>query len=63
MNSLGHKSSLKKQTFGKKGSLSCEKNLLAFFSRSIQLDKYQGTLYKGPQGNLTFTVDVITSIL
>ena len=47
----------------KKGSLSSEKNFLAIFSRSIEHDKYQGTIYKGPEGFLTITVEVIRSIL
>ena len=44
MDSLGAKRLLKTQTFGKKGSLSSEKSILAFFSRSIEHHKYQGTI-------------------
>ena len=47
----------------KKGSLSSEKNFLAYFSRSIEHDKSRETIYKGTQGILTITVDVIRSIL
>ena len=63
MNYLGPKRLLKTQTFGKKGSLSSEKNFLAFFSRSIEHDKYQRTIYNGPHGVLTTTMEVIRSIL
>ena len=31
---------------------------MAYFSRSIEQDKYQGTIYEGPQGILTITVEV-----
>ena len=47
----------------KKGSLSSEKNFLAIFSRDIEHNKYQETIYKGPQGFLAITVEVIRSIL
>ena len=47
----------------KEGSLSSEKNVLAYFARSFEHDKYQGTLHQGPQGVLTLTVEVIRSIL
>ena len=46
-----------------KGSFSTENNILAFFPRSIEHDKYQGTINKGPQDILTITVEVIRSIL
>ena len=54
---------LKTQIFGKKGSLSVGKNFLPYFSRSIEHDKYHGTIYKGPEGILTFTLGVIGLIL
>ena len=54
---------LETQTFEIKGSLSSEEMILACFSCSIEHDKYQGTFYKGPQGVLTFTVEVLRSIL
>ena len=43
MDSGGAKRLLKTQTFGKKSSLSSEKNILTF-SDSIEHDKYQGTI-------------------
>ena len=52
INSLGPKGLLKTQTFGKKGKLSSEEKFLAYFSRSIEHDKYQGTIHSGPQGIL-----------
>ena len=63
MNSLGLKRLLKTQCFGKKRKLSSEENLLAYFSRCIEQDKYQGTVYNGPQCILTITVELIGSIL
>ena len=54
---------LETEIFEKKRSLSREKNLLAYFSRSIEHEKYQGTIYKGRQGILTITVELIRSIL
>ena len=63
MKSLGSKRLLKTQTFGEKGSLSSEKKFLVFFSRSIEHDIYQGTIYKGPKAIRTITVEVIRSFL
>ena len=40
---------MKKQIFEEKFKLSHEKNVLAFFSRTIEHDKRQETTYKGPQ--------------
>ena len=54
---------LETQTFKKKGSLYSEKNILVFFSRSIEHDIYQGTNYKSPKAILTITVEVIRSFL
>ena len=36
---------------------------MACFSRSIEHDKYRGTIYRGPQGILKITVEVKKSIL
>ena len=54
---------LKKQVFGKKGKLSSEEMILAYFARSIEHDQNYGTYYKGSRGILTFTLEVIGSIL
>ena len=53
----------KHKLLGKKGNLSTEKNKLTNFSCIIKYDKPQGTFYKGPQGILAITVEVIGSIL
>ena len=53
---------LKKQVFGKKGRVSSEEMILAYFARSIDHDKKYGTIYKGSQGILTITVELIGSI-
>ena len=37
--------------------------MLTSFSRIIEYDKPQATIYNGPQGFLTFTVEVIGSYL
>ena len=54
---------LLKKIFEKKGKLSSEKKILAFFSRIIECDKPPGTFCKCPKGIPTFTVEVITSLL
>ena len=33
------------------------------FSRTIDFNKHQGTTYKGPEGNLTISVEDIRSLL
>ena len=56
----------KTQIFEKKGTLSSEKKRFwPNFSRIIEYDKPQGTIYihTGPQGFLASTVEVIRSIL
>ena len=60
---MGPKKLLKKQTFGKKGKLSSEEMILAYFARSIEHDKYQETIFEGPQGFPKITVEVIRSVL
>ena len=40
-----------------------KKSFWPLFSRNIECHKHQGTTYKGPQGNLTFTVEVTRSFL
>ena len=59
--SLGPKRLLKTKGFWKKGNLSGEKNFWPTFSRIIGCDKANGTIYEGPKGFLTNTVDVIRS--
>ena len=54
---------LKTQSFGKKGKLSNEEKVLAYFARIFVCDKPQGTKCKGPKGNLTIIVKAIRSIL
>ena len=62
--SLGFKRFLKTQIFlKKKGNLSSEKKMLTNFSGTAEYDKPQGTKYKGPQGMLTTTVQVMRSTL
>ena len=56
---LGPKRLLKTQSFEKKGNLSIDKKLWRIFPRSIEYDKPKGTIYKGPQGILTITVEII----
>ena len=59
--SLTIKRLLKTQIYEEKFKLSNAKNVLAFFSRTIEHDKRQETTYKGPQGSLLFTLEVIGS--
>ena len=47
----------------KKGHLPGDKSFSTVFSRIIECYKPQGTIFKGPQGYLTITVEVIRSIL
>ena len=54
---------LKTESFEKRGNLSSEEKILAFFSRSIEHDKCQATIYKGPQGVLTNIVHMIRPFL
>ena len=63
MVSLGPKRLLKTQFFGKKANFPMKKNIWSFFSRILDCDKPQGTICKGPKGSLTFTVELIGSIL
>ena len=53
----------KTQISGKKGNPSSEKKMLTNFSRIIEYEKPEATNYNGPQGILTFTVEVIKSSL
>ena len=57
-----HKKRLTK-IFEEKGSLSSEKNISAYFPPSIEHDKNEITLFKGPQKILTITGEVIRSNL
>ena len=53
-----------KHKFLKKGNLSSEKKILAFFfsyNRVIEQEKSQRTLCKSPKGKLSFTAEVIRS--
>ena len=54
---------MKTQIFEKKGNISSEKNLLAYFSRIIENDKRQGRTQNGRQSNLTITAEVTSSLL
>ena len=49
---------LKTQTFEKKGKLSSEKSFWPVFSRILECEIPPGTIYEGPQGILTITVEV-----
>ena len=53
---LGPKSLLKTQISEKKGNFSSEKKWWPIFSRGIEYDKPQATVYKGPQAILSTTV-------
>ena len=63
INSVTPKRLLETHNFERKSSLSSEKNILVKFSRNIEHNKYQETIYEGPQGFLAITVEVIESIL
>ena len=56
---LGPKRLLKTQSFEEKGNLSCEEMFSAYFSHTIEHDNYQGTIFKGLEGNLTSFVQAI----
>ena len=51
------------QVIEKKGKLFSEDKILAFFSRIIEHEKHQDSTHKGPQVNLTNTVEVRRSFL
>ena len=64
INSLGPKRLLKTQIFEKKKAIFQEKKRFwPIFSRIIEYDKPQRTIYEGPQGILAITVEVKRSIL
>ena len=63
INSVIPKKLLKTKTFEKKGKLSSGKSFWPVFSRLLGCDKPQGTIYEGPQGILTITVEVTGLIL
>ena len=52
---------LETQFFEKKGSLSSEKNILAYFSRIFDCDKPHKTVCSGPKGLLAITAESIRS--
>ena len=52
---------MKKQIFGKKGNLSSEEKILAYFARIFERYQPQGTNCKGAKGSLAFTVEDIRS--
>ena len=60
---LGPKWSLKTRIFEEKGNLASEKNVVAYFSRSIEHDKCQGRICKGREVLSTSIVQVIILIL
>ena len=47
----------------KKGNLSSEEKILAYFSPDIEHGKCQGTVYKGSQGVLTIFVQIIWTFI
>ena len=57
----GLKRLLKTKISEKKGKLSSEEKILAYFFRIIEYDKCQETIYKGQQCILTFIVQMIRS--
>ena len=63
VNSVTPEKLLKTQIFENKGKLSSEKSFWPVFSRILECDKPQGTICEGPQGFLTFTVEVTVLIL
>ena len=54
---------LKTQIFEKKATFPVKKKFWPPFSRTLEQDKCQGKNCKGPQGLLTFTVQVISLFL
>ena len=54
---------LKTNFFAKKSIFLVQKRFWRNFSRIIESDKPQWTVFEGPIGNLTFTVEVIRSFL
>ena len=62
--SVGPKRLLKTQIFEKTGNLSSEeKKIWPIFFHIIDCDRPEGTLCKGPLGNLTKAVEVLGSFL
>ena len=54
---------LKKKNFEEKATFPVNKWFSPTFSRIIECDKHQRTIYNGPQGVLTKTLEVIRSFL
>ena len=59
---MGPKRSLE-TNFSQQGYLPGDKRFWPNFFRIIDCDKPRGTFYKGPQGILTFTIEVVRSFL
>ena len=56
---LGPKRLLKTQIFEEKATLPVKKSFRPIFSHSIEHENYQGTIFKGAEGNLTSIVQAI----
>ena len=54
---------MKTQSCEKQGNLSSDEKILVYFSRIIEHDKCQETIYKGPQDVLITIVQLIRSLL
>ena len=53
---------LKKQIIEKNSTFPVKNMLPPFFSRFVECDKPQKTIFKGPKRNLTLTMEVIRAI-
>ena len=60
---MGPERLLKTQFYEKKGKLSSEVNIVAFFSPNMECHKPQGTICKGPEGVFTINVQMIRSFV
>ena len=63
INSVTPKKLLKTQLFEIKANFQLKKSFCPVFSLILESDKPQGTIYEGPQGVLTITVEVTGLIL
>ena len=50
-----------KKNFSKNSFFRDEKSFWRIFPRNIEYEKHQGTIYKGPEIVLTFTLELVTS--
>ena len=60
---VGPKTLLKTQFFEKKATFLVKKRFWSIFFRNIELEKCQGTTFKGSQGNLTIFVEIKRAVL